>query len=43
MVMLVQSGDCTNQRIPYMFADDGNVVEATYTLAGYSLTIPPPG
>ena len=43
MVILVQSGDCTNQRIPYVFADDGNVVEATYTLAGYSLTIPPPG
>jgi len=42
-VMLVQSGDYVHQRIPYVFADDGNAVEATYTLAGYSLSIPPLG
>jgi len=41
-VMLVKSGDYTHQRIPYVFPDDGNTVEATYTLAGYSLSIPPP-
>jgi hypothetical protein len=43
MIMLVESGDYVNQRIPYVFADDGNHIEITFTLAGYYLSIPPPG
>jgi hypothetical protein len=43
MIMLVESGDYVNQRIPYVFADDGNHIETTFTLAGYYLSIPPPG